>query len=296
MSADNFTGVWFDGKIWRIQTNLSASDDYDTHKKLEDAFKKAANVTAATREAALAFAHDLDEGETEYGVRELRVPEVAVDKFVRRLNTGELQCGVCWSDPSLNAPGIRDSIYNCRCTLSADHDGRHEMHGPPDGPARLTLIAWYDAAEKTGGGPEYDLDDSCTLSAAISGIAGATPKVKATPEPKVKRQPVTYLWSKLNWDFLKLLAEIAHYAEDKYGSAEQYTGARLEGEKSPINHAFEHLRAYSAGEKHDKFGTHEHQLAAVAYNVMMEFFYQKVFGFKPNPVMAAMRASAKRSS
>jgi len=112
-------------------------------------------------------------------------------------------------------------------------------------------------------------------------------------EPKATRQPVNYLWSKLNWDFLKMLAEIAHYAEGKYGCAEQYTKSRLEGQDSPINHAFEHLRKYAAGEKHDKFGTLEHQLAAVAYNVMMEFFYQVRWGFKPNPVMAAMRAEGR---
>lgn len=96
----------------------------------------------------------------------------------------------------------------------------------------------------------------------------------------VKRQPVNYRYDALNHNFLKLLAEIAKYAGDKYGSPEQYAAARLTGEKSPINHIYEHLRAYQNGEMHDHFGTMRHQLAAVAYNAMMEFLYLEKFGYE----------------
>lgn len=90
---------------------------------------------------------------------------------------------------------------------------------------------------------------------------------------EVKRQPVTYRYDALNWEFIKLLAEIAKLAEEKYGSPEQYTNGRLEGEKSPVNHIGEHLRMYIAREPHDHFGGLKHQLAAIAYNAMMEFHY-----------------------
>lgn len=96
-----------------------------------------------------------------------------------------------------------------------------------------------------------------------------------------KREPVNYRYDALNHDFIKMLAEIAHYATKKYGSAEQYAEARLTGEKSPINHAYEHLRQYQNGEVHDHFGTLEHQLAAVAYNAMMEAYYCNTFGHTP---------------
>jgi hypothetical protein len=108
-------------------------------------------------------------------------------------------------------------------------------------------------------------------------------------EPKVKREPVSFLWSKLNWDFLKMLAEIAQYAEGKYGSAEQYTNARLENQASPINHIYEHLRQYQAGEPHDRFGDARYHLAAVAYNAMMEFFYHTTLGHKLNVIMQRQR-------
>jgi hypothetical protein len=108
-------------------------------------------------------------------------------------------------------------------------------------------------------------------------------------EPKVKRVPVSFLWSKLNWDFLKMLAEIAQYAEGKYGSAEQYTNARLENQASPINHIYEHLRQYQAGEPHDRFGDSRYHLAAIAYNAMMEYFYHTAWGQKLNVIMQRQR-------
>lgn len=69
------------------------------------------------------------------------------------------------------------------------------------------------------------------------------------------------------------MAEIAHYADGKYGSVEQYTDGRLEGDKSPLNHIADHLRQYVTQRRHDKFGDLSHQLAAIAYNAMMEFYY-----------------------
>ena len=96
---------------------------------------------------------------------------------------------------------------------------------------------------------------------------------------ETKREPVNYQFQALNWQFIKLLAEIASYAADKYGSAEQYTNSPLTGEKSPMNHIMEHARQYMASEDHDKFGDrHEMHLAAIAYNAMMEYYYYKHSG------------------
>lgn len=103
--------------------------------------------------------------------------------------------------------------------------------------------------------------------------------LQQTPlEEKVKRQPVSFRWDALNWDFLKMLAEIAHYASGKYGSAEQYANGRLEQEKGPINHIYEHLRQYQAGEEHDHFKDPRYHLAAIAYNAMMEYLYHTRWG------------------
>lgn len=90
---------------------------------------------------------------------------------------------------------------------------------------------------------------------------------------EAKRNEVDYLYTGLNWDFIKLMAQIAKYAEGKYSRAENYVDSRLIGEKSPINHIYEHLRLYQTREAHDHFGTLSHQLAAIAYNALMEYYY-----------------------
>ena len=82
-----------------------------------------------------------------------------------------------------------------------------------------------------------------------------------------------------------MLAEIGHYAAEKYGSWEQYSKARLIGEKGPINHIYEHLRQYVMGERYDHFeGDVGRHLAAVAYNASMEWHYLKKFGHVAHPL------------
>ena len=108
-------------------------------------------------------------------------------------------------------------------------------------------------------------------------VSVATADPIAVSEPKVaKRQPVDFQYHRLNWDFIKLMAQIANYADGKYGSAGHYTNSRLVGEKSPVNHIIEHVRQYLTHEPHDHFGRdHSFHLAAIAYNAMMEFYYYK---------------------
>jgi hypothetical protein len=92
-------------------------------------------------------------------------------------------------------------------------------------------------------------------------------------EQGVNRVKVNFDYEGLNWNFIKLLAEIAAYARPKYGSIEQYADIYPKDDQSPINHIAEHMRQYMARELHDKFGDLKHQLAAIAYNAMMEFYY-----------------------
>lgn len=97
------------------------------------------------------------------------------------------------------------------------------------------------------------------------------------------RHPVDYRYDALNWDFIKAMAQIAKYADEKYGDAPQYVHTRLEKDASPMNHIAEHTREYLHGEVHDKFGNLEMQLAAIAYNAMMEFHYLRKFGPADTP-------------
>ncbi len=105
-------------------------------------------------------------------------------------------------------------------------------------------------------------------------------------ETKVKRVPVDYRYDCINLTFLKWMAKIGAYATEKYGAWEQYRDARLVGEKSPVNHIYEHLRQFAAGERYDHFdGDVRWHLVAVAYNAMMEFYYVTKYGHVPHPLM-----------
>jgi hypothetical protein len=107
------------------------------------------------------------------------------------------------------------------------------------------------------------------------------PKSDAVP----KRVPVDFRYDALNPLFLKWMAKIGAYAAEKYGAWEQYTAARLVGEKSPVNHAYEHLRQYQMGEPYDHFdGDPRWHLVAIAYNCMMAFYYHSRWGPERHPL------------
>jgi hypothetical protein len=99
-----------------------------------------------------------------------------------------------------------------------------------------------------------------------------------------KRAPVNFSYEAVHPTFLKWMARIGAYADDKYGTWANYLKARLTGNKSPINHAFEHIRSYREGERYDHFdGDVRWHLVAAAYNLMMEFHYATKFGPVANP-------------
>lgn len=96
------------------------------------------------------------------------------------------------------------------------------------------------------------------------------------PMHRAQRRPVIYRYDLLDANFLKLIAEIAGHGSEVYDTevgVPNYTYSRLEGEKSPINHIYEHLRQYITGEGHDHFLSRSHHLAAIAYGASMEYFY-----------------------
>lgn len=91
---------------------------------------------------------------------------------------------------------------------------------------------------------------------------------------EVKREPVEYRHDAINPLFLQFMALIGGYAGKKYGDPSQYRGARLKGEKGPVNHMRNHLGEFQRSEAHDHFGNDPRwHLAAIAYNAMIEFTY-----------------------
>lgn len=93
------------------------------------------------------------------------------------------------------------------------------------------------------------------------------------------------IYPHLNAKFLEAMNEIGLYGLEKYGE-ESFDYRTRRGDKSRgnlatsrtsqtslRNHAAIHFRDYCADLNHDYFGTKRHQLAAVAFNAMMEFYF-----------------------
>jgi hypothetical protein len=88
----------------------------------------------------------------------------------------------------------------------------------------------------------------------------------------------------LSEKFLEAMNDIGRYGFQKYG-AESFQVRRLHGDTSRGalsdrcstsaigEHVREHYRLYMAQVPHDRFGTRKHQLAAAAFNAMMEFYF-----------------------
>jgi hypothetical protein len=82
--------------------------------------------------------------------------------------------------------------------------------------------------------------------------------------------------------FIELMNDIGRYGHDKY-KENSFQSQAARGEVKRVaprqlseeigQHAAEHFQMYLRGELHDKFNTRGHQLAAVAFNAMMEYYF-----------------------
>jgi len=79
----------------------------------------------------------------------------------------------------------------------------------------------------------------------------------------------------LDQDFLQLMNEIGLYGIEKYGDESFFKNpSRSERKSTKVigDHVANHYMEYQEGILHDHFGTLRHQLAAVAFNAMMEYY------------------------
>lgn len=84
--------------------------------------------------------------------------------------------------------------------------------------------------------------------------------------------------------FIKTMDEIGAYGARKYASTDFLERAKdgdfqRSGRTQPLelaNHATNHFHQYLGENLHDHFGTLKHQLAAVAFNAMMEYHFARL--------------------
>jgi hypothetical protein len=93
------------------------------------------------------------------------------------------------------------------------------------------------------------------------------------------RKPFEFLHPR----FIEAMSDIGRYGFEKYGD-DSFEARRLKGDSSRgelartrpyqiAEHAEAHFDMYLRGIPHDHFNTRRHQLAAVAFNAMMEFYF-----------------------
>lgn len=83
--------------------------------------------------------------------------------------------------------------------------------------------------------------------------------------------------------FIRAMDDIGRYGHEKYGKFSFHhrreVGDNSRGDhprttpEAIAEHAGEHFKMHLRGELHDHFKTRKHQLAAVAFNAMMEFYF-----------------------
>jgi len=83
----------------------------------------------------------------------------------------------------------------------------------------------------------------------------------------------------LSYDFIECMGQIGDYGLQKYGDGSlaykmksgDFSRTSRTVRREIAKHANVHFEEYIDGILHDKFGTRKHQLAAAAFNPMMEF-------------------------
>jgi hypothetical protein len=90
----------------------------------------------------------------------------------------------------------------------------------------------------------------------------------------------------LDAKFLEAMNDISRYGHDKWGDDSFQERAKrgvdprgdIERTKPEViaEHAAAHFQAYLDGIPHDHFNTRRHQLAASAYNAMMEYIMARI--------------------
>jgi hypothetical protein len=85
----------------------------------------------------------------------------------------------------------------------------------------------------------------------------------------------------LDEDFLELMNDIGRLGHETLGAdAVEVSGDRTRRiprhqKDANILHVYRHITEYADGIKHDHFGTLKHQLAAAAFNCLMEYYFSQ---------------------
>lgn len=103
------------------------------------------------------------------------------------------------------------------------------------------------------------------------------PSVRYTENPQATRTPLNVRYDLLEASFLRAMAQVGQHGAEKFGEG-NYKLSRMKGKDSPANHIMNHLGSYMLHEQynHPEIGhDRKYHLAAIAFNAMMEYFYEE---------------------
>lgn len=183
-----------------------------------------------------------------------------------------MNCTYCGLDSGTPVSEVK----TFRCYSESSPLGEHSFNEKKDVKKSSELNEKFGKCEWCGMSAEViekEPQSGCTKNPyGTRGYHSFPPKPKEVPQEGAKRADTDFRYDVLDSDFLHCMAQIGSYGAEKYGDFNWHK-SRLNGGKGPVNHIYDHLRQYREGLEHDHFKTRKHQLAAIAFNAMMEFWY-----------------------
>lgn len=120
-----------------------------------------------------------------------------------------------------------------------------------------------------------EYDDSLSGKLPTSRDLLSMPRSDKT-EALARRDPLNARYDTIYPMFIRAMAMIGAYGAEHYGEG-NWMKSRLTSDKSPVNHIHHHLIDYQSGQPYDHTEIGEAKLwhlAAIAFNAMMEFYYE----------------------
>lgn len=176
----------------------------------------------------------------------------------------------------LNAARFGTQIQGCTMYVAATDQSGAVWGGPPC--TRCTVEVIQAGISTIVSYPKKSAPNrwQSSLAAAESLLKESGVKFVEVEMPEPKR-----MYEHLLPSFLKAMDDIGRYGFEKYGEKSfQYKSLTGDRERDArvqaqtlADHAREHFSMYLSYVKHDYFGDDIHQLAAAAFNCMMEAYY-----------------------
>jgi hypothetical protein len=102
-------------------------------------------------------------------------------------------------------------------------------------------------------------------------------KFHCVPSPvEAQREPIPVRYDLLIPEFIREMSRLVAIGAEVYGDR-NWQRSRLQGEKGPVNHIYEHMHDYLTMQPHDRLNPHSSShLVSVAVNAMFEWWYERV--------------------